>query len=124
MNINPKQQVTLIIFSSILSAFSLASIINFTDPLIASFLTFAFLYLSLFILSLGIITLIGLGVRQWLRPGHYVLNLSESFRQGFLISILITTSLLLLSKGLLFWWVQGSLILFLATVEAFFNLKA
>lgn len=123
MSNNPKQQVSLIIFSTILAAFSLASIINFTDPANASVLTFIFFYLSLFLLTLGLFALAGLALRQWLWPGLYVINLGNSFRQAFLIAVLILISFLLLSKNLLFWWVELSLILFLAAVEGFLNLK-
>ena len=120
---NPKQQVSLIIFSTLLASFSLASIISFTDPFSSSWVTFCFFYASLFLLSLGLFALIGLGLRQWLWPGLYIINLGNSFRQAVLIAILIVASFILLQKGLLFWWVEGSLILFLIFVEGFFNLK-
>jgi len=120
---SPKQQVVSLAFSTFLSAFSLASIISFADPNTASWLTFGFFYASLLIFSLGSFTLIGLGLRQKFFPGHYVMNLANSFRQGFLTALLIVTSFVLLSKSLLFWWVEASLILFLAAVEAFLNLK-
>ncbi len=119
----PRQHLTLIIFSTILAGFSLASIINFTDPQSASWLTLSFFYFSLFLVSLGIFTLIGLGLRKKFWPGHYVANLSNSFRQALLLALLITASFFLLSKGLLFWWLEATLILFLVFVEAFLNLK-
>jgi hypothetical protein len=123
MSVNPKKQLHTLLFSALLSIFSLASIINFTDPSGASWITFGFFYLSLFLLTLGIFTLLGLGLRQWLWPGLFILNFRNSFRQALLISILIIISFLLLSKRLLFWWVEGSLILFFVFVEAFLNLK-
>jgi hypothetical protein len=123
MSANPKTQVSLIIFSTALGIFSLASVLNFTDPSTASLVTFGFLYASLFLVALGIATLLGLGLRQWLWPGLYVINLGNSFRQAALIAILVIISFWLLSKRLLFWWVEGSLILFLSAVEAFLNLK-
>lgn len=123
MSTNPKKQVSLIIFSTVLAAFSLASIINFTDPNSSSRITFAFFYLSLFLFSLGIFTLIGLGLRKALHGGLYVINLNNSFRQGLLLGLLVTVSFLLISLRLLFWWVELSLVLFLAFVEGFLNLK-
>ena len=123
MPTNPKQQVALIIFSTVLAAFSAASIISITDPTSASWVTFGFFYTSLFLLVLGLFTLIGLGLRQWQWPALYIINLGNSFRQAVLIAILIVASFILLQKGLLFWWVEGSLILFLIFVEGFFNLK-
>ena len=123
MPINPKTQVSLIIFSTVLAGFSLASIISFTDPLTASWITFGFFYASLFLLILGLASLAGLALRQWLWPGHYIANFANSFRQALLISLLVAISFFLLSQKLLFWWVEASLILFLAAVEAFLNLK-
>ena len=123
MSANPKQHLSLLVFSTALAAFSLASIVNFTDPQSSSWITFSFFYASLFLFNLGIFALLGLGLRQWLWPGLYVINLSNSFRQAVLISILVALSFWLLSARLLFWWVEASLILFLAAVEAFLSLK-
>jgi len=119
----PKQQVLFLVFSTILAAFSLGSILNFTEPATATLVTFSFLYASLFIVVLGAFTVIGLVLRQWLWPALYVVNLSNSFRQALLMAILVVVSALLLSQGILFWWVEGSLILFLIFLEAFLNLK-
>jgi hypothetical protein len=123
MSANPKQHLFLLVFSTALAAFSLASIVNFTDPQTASWVTLGFFYASLFLFNLGIFTLLGLLLRQWLWPGLYIINLSNSFRQAVLISILVAVSFWLLSARLLFWWVEASLILFLAAVEAFLSLK-
>jgi hypothetical protein len=123
MSANPKQHLSLLIFSTVLAAFSLASILNFTDPQTASWVTLGFFYLSMCLFNLGLFTLVGLGLRQWFWPGLYIINLSNSFRQAILISILIAVSFFLLSERLLFWWVEASLILFLAAVEAFLSLK-
>jgi hypothetical protein len=96
---------------------------DFTQPTAASFVTFGFFYASLLLVGLGIFTLLGLGLRQWLWPGHYVINLGNSFRQGFLLAIMIVVSFILLSQRLLFWWVEASLILFFGSLEVFLNLK-
>jgi len=123
MTINPKKQLSLIVFSTVLAAFSLGSIISFTDPASASWITLGFFYASLFLTALGIFTLIGMGLRHFLALGLYIANLSASFRQALLIALLIVISFWLLSVRLMFWWVELSLILFLAAVEAFLNLK-
>lgn len=120
---NPKRQVALIIFSTLLAAFSLASIVNFTDPGTAGALTLAFFYFSLFLFCLGLLCLIGLALRLWLSPGLFVVNFANSFRQAFLIALLILVSFWLQSLRLLFWWVELSLILFFGVIEAFLNLK-
>ena len=123
MPTNPKSQITLLVASTFLAAFSLASIVNFTDPLTASWITFTCFYFSLFITVLGTFTILGLLFRQWLWPGRYVINLNNGFRQALLVAILVTVSFLLLSHRLLFWWMEASLILFLIFVEAFLTLK-
>ena len=123
MAINPKKQLSLIVFSTVLAGFSMGAIVSFTDPGSASWLTFGFFYASLFLTALGLFTLIGMGLRQRLWPGLYIVNLSSSFRQALLIAILIVASFWLLSARLMFWWVELSLILFLGAVEAFINLK-
>lgn len=118
-----KQQITLVGASLVLAAFSLASIINFSDPFAASWVTHLFFYISLFLFILALFTLIGLGIRQWLSPKLYILNLSASFRQGMLIALLLVISFLLLSERMLFWWVELALLLFFLFVELFLNLK-
>ncbi len=120
----PRQQVILISASTVLATFSLASIVNFTNPFESSWITILFFYLSLFIFCLGFFSLLGLGLRQWSRQGIYVTNLANSFRQATLISIFVTTSFLLLALNLSFWWVNTSLILFLLFIEIFLNLKS
>ncbi len=119
----PKQQLVVIGLSTFLAAFSLGSIVTFTDPYSAGMLTHGFFYLSLFLVSLGLFTLIGLTLRQIFRQKVFVINLSNSFRQAFLVAVLITGSFGLQTQRLLFWWVLASLILFLLFVEIFLNLK-
>lgn len=119
----PKQQSIIISISTLLAVFSTASILAFTDPNHTSLVSFVFLYASVFLVFLGSCTLIGLSIRQWLNPGHYVVNLKNSFRQALFLSVLLTVSLWLMSAKLMFWWVEASLILFFVFLEAFLNLK-
>ncbi len=120
---NSKKFIVLIAISTCLSAFSLLSILNFTDPSNANQLIFAFFYTSLFLFSFGIFGIIGISLRLWLIPGLYIVNLSNSLRQAALISVLITVSFLLLSHRLLFWWLEATLIFLVLFIEAFLNLK-
>jgi len=120
---NSNQQIFLLGLSSLLAGFSLISILLFTDPFSAGLLTFIFLYLSLFIFCVGAFTLLGQLVRRLLEKGLFIHNLGVSFRQAILLAIFVAACLELQSQGLLYWWVSGSLLLFLATLEAFFKLK-
>jgi hypothetical protein len=106
----------------ILCAFSLFSIVRFTDPFTAGSLTHILLYLSVFLLCLGLFTLIGILIRQRFFYGIYIANLITSFRQAILLATLVTGSLLLQAQGLRFWWVELLFILFLMVLEIFFNL--
>ncbi len=122
--IQSTKQILLFTLSIILTAFSAGSIMSFTDPQSAGLVTFIFLYLSIFLSLLGCFTLLGLLLRKYIfKKNTYIINLANSFRQALLISILIIVSLVLSSKGLLYWWVEGSLILFLLSLETFLNLK-
>jgi hypothetical protein len=105
-----------------LCGFSVFSIIRFTDPHTTGALTHVLLYLSLFLLCLGLFTLLGTLIRQKFFYGIYIANLTTSFRQAILLAMLFTGSLYLQSLGLRYWWLQLVLILFLVALEIFFNL--
>ncbi len=118
-----KQHIVLIAVSTVMAGFSLCSIIFFTDPYKSGTFTHIFFYISLFLLSLGCFTILGIILREMLLKGLYIVNLSNSFRQAILISLLLCCSMLLQGQGLLYWWVELSLILLLTSVEIFLNLK-
>lgn len=118
-----KSHLILIGIGTFLSAFSLGCIIKFTDPYSGGSFTHLFFYLSLFMVTLGVCVLIGLSLRVRFAPGLYVNHLAGAFRQAIFLSFLITASLLLQAKGLLFWWVGITLFLFFLSVEVFINTK-
>ncbi len=117
------QHIVLIGLSTLLAGFSLASIIFFTDPYSAGVFTHIFFYLSLFLTCIGLFVIAGLVLRQLFFPGLYMAHLGQSFRQALLLSVLITVSMILQGQQLLYWWVEGSLILLLVFVEIFLTLK-
>lgn len=121
---NFKHQIYSILGATLLSAFSLVSIIMATNPEEASVATFCFFYLSIFLLSFGCFTLLGLGIRRWLAPKMFVQNYFVSLRQAVLVALLVVASLMLLGHHLLFWWVEASLVLLLLSVEFFMSLKS
>lgn len=106
----------------ILCGFSLFSIIRFTDPYTAGLVTHILFYLSLFLLCVGIFTLAGIVIRQQFFYGIYIANLITSFRQAILLGLLLSGSLYLQTKGLRLWWVELVFVLFLVTLEIFFNI--
>lgn len=119
----PNRHLFIISSGTFLAAFSLASIMNVSDPNTARLSTFIFFYLSLALVTLGLATLVGLILRQKFLPGHYMLSLRASFRQGLFLAVLTTASLMLLAKDLMFWWLELTLILFFAALEALVSLK-
>ncbi len=118
-----KIHISLILAGTFLAAFSLGSILTFTDPANAGILVFLFLYTSIFLTCLGIFTAAGILIRRKFVPSVYIVTLEQSFRQAMLLSFLITLSMVLQGQRLLFWWVELTLILFLICIEAFFNLN-
>lgn len=117
-----KTHFTFLTIGIVLCAFSLFSIIKFTDPFTGGALTHGLLYLSLFLLCVGVFTLAGTLIRQKFFYGIYIANLKTSFRQGILLGLLVNGSLFLQAKDLRFWWVELIFILFLVVLEIFFNL--
>ena len=123
MAIAPKKQIFILTVSAILAAFSLASILNFTDPYESGIAVFAFFYISIFLLSFSVFTLTVFLVKRWLWPHIYLNDLSASFRQGLIIALFLTLLVILQLNGILFWWLEISIILFLIILEIFINLK-
>ncbi len=116
-----KRYVGHLLVSTLLSGASVAATAVYSDPARASWLTFAFLYVSVWIFSTGICSLLGLAVRSRM-GGAYLDTLTASVRQGALLGSLSVASLALSADGLLVWWVFGSLVLVAVAIEIFLNL--
>lgn len=114
--------IPLITLGTALCLGSLLSVIYLSDPFADGVMAHIFFHVSLFLTVSGFLTGVGIIIRQKFGKGLYINNLAISFRQAILVAILITGSLLLLSYGILFWWVELSLILFLVFFELFLNL--
>lgn len=108
---------------TLVSLLSLGAIVYYVNPITASAPNIAFFYLSSFLSTAGIGTLLGLGIRSRVGSNLFFSNLSIAFRQAFLLGLLVVISLGLQAEGLLYWWVEISLLLFFVFVEAFFNLS-
>lgn len=110
-----------LVVGTALSFLALSLVLWFVDPFESGTISHIFFYITIFLFSLGLVTLIGIQLRKKLMPGILVEQLRVSFRQALLISILITGLLGLQANDLLLWWVGLTLILFIFTVEVFFN---
>ncbi|MCC7356234.1 MAG: hypothetical protein IT410_01290 [Candidatus Doudnabacteria bacterium] len=118
-----RSHLILIAVGTILSLFSLGSIVAFTEPNSASWITFTLLYLSIFLTTVGLFAFTGLFIREKYSNDLYAKNIRASTRQAFLLGILTTASLALNAHNLLFWWVVLTLVLFLIVIETFYNLQ-
>ncbi len=106
---------------TIISVIALGLVLWFVDPFSVGLMQHTFFYLTLFLSSLGIATLLGIQLRKRFLPGILVEQLRVSIRQALLIALLITGLIILQANALLFWWVGITLILFIITLEIFFN---
>jgi hypothetical protein len=120
---DPKKFVSVTFTSTLLAAFSLGSILVYSNPDNKSLLVILFLYLSVFLFSLGFFTLFGLGIRRYYAKDLFAVSLSHSLRQAILLSVFLIICLFLSSQNLLLWWVGLSLLLPFALIEIFVNLK-
>lgn len=122
-NTDPRKYLFTILFATALSGFSLVSILVYKSPENAGWYIMLFLYLSIFLTSVGILTGIGLLIRNLFFSSRFSDSFSNSLRQALFISLYLIVCLLLSSFGLLFWWVGFSLLLPFLTLEVFLNLK-
>lgn len=106
---------------TLLSLAGLVSILWFVDPFTSGLLAHILFYLTLLLTVAGLFTLIGTWLRRRFWPGMFSEQLRVSFRQAFLLAILLIALLLLQLFHVLFWWVGLTLILFIITLEVFFN---
>ncbi len=106
---------------TLLSVAAFLSVLWFVDPFTSGLLQHIFFYLTLFLASAGLMTLVGIQLRKKVAPGMFTEQLRTSFRQGILLSLMVIGLLILQVSGLLFWWVGLTLVLFIITVEIFLN---
>jgi len=96
-------------------------VLFFVNPLGTGLAGFILFYLSFFLTFWGIFSIIGFLIRYILRRNRFAYDqVKMAFRQGFLFSLLLISSLILQSHGLLVWWNMLLLIGLLAIVEYFF----
>lgn len=122
MTDRPLSHIPLIAVGTALCLGSLISVLYLSDPYADGLVAHIFFHLSLFLTIAGIATAVGLILRQRYGKGLYISNLGVAFRQAVFLALFVVGSLLLLSHGLLFWWVELTLILFLVFFELFLNL--
>ena len=113
--------LVLIIF---LASACLAAILIYFNPNSSGIHIFTLFYLSLFISTTGVFTLIGFLIRQFSRKkrfsmpeGQIICNLEVSFRQGLLLSVVLIAVLILQSQRILSWWYLVTLVSLVGLAE-------
>ncbi|QQS22496.1 hypothetical protein IPM19_02590 [bacterium] len=114
-----KQYLLPLLAGSVVAITGFIFTIIYTDPYQAGVLGHIIFYLTLFLFTCGIFSIINLLIRKRFFPGIYSELFRVSLRQGIIIGILITSLVFLEAINLLFWWVGLTLALFLIALESF-----
>jgi len=90
---------------SLLSWFCFGTILFFFNPQKAVWFIFFLFYLTLFLALVSSLTLIGFSLRRlYNRKEVAFYQMSDAFRQGFLLALVFIGSLILQRIGWLHWW--------------------
>ncbi len=113
-----------LVLVSFLAGACLTAILIFFNPFSSGLFIFILFYLSLFISSASIFTLIGWIIRVLSKKRKYPLPKKEafrrfevSFRQGIFLSVILVFVLILQSMDILFWWSLLLLVLVIGLFE-------
>lgn len=116
-----KRYLFFMVFATLLCAGSWLEVIFFVNPEKADLASFCLFYCSLFLFLWGVASIIGFITRYFLHPHDFAYNQAKTaFRQGLLLSLLLTLSLFLQGLKLLVWWNSLLLIVLLTSIEFLF----
>lgn len=121
MHHTTKTYILPLIAGTILSFAAWLSVLWFVDPFSTGILSHSFFYLTLFLTAVGAFAILGIALRKRYLPGIMSEQLATSLRQAVLLAVLLTGLLLLQANNLLYWWIGAIMILFIITIEIFFN---
>jgi len=118
---NLKQYILIFAFGTTTAFISWIIVItqlNPTESGIAGLLAF---YITFFAWFMGLLSIIGTSIRAANKDEkeHEEHPISRSLRQAFLLSVLVTSTLLLLSNGFLRLWILVLLIVSVGLIESF-----
>lgn len=80
------------------------------------------LYFGLLVGITGLVYAVETLVRQKYASAPWPMVNKQARRHGLLVSLMAVSFLVLLSQGLLSWWLSASIVLLIVAVEAVFNL--
>ena len=93
----------------------------FVNPYEARAIGLMFFFISFFLGMLGILSIIGFLARYVFRRHEFVyLQVKRAFRQGLLLSFILTIVLFLQAEKLLIWWNFLLLVALIVGIEYFF----
>ena len=111
-------------FLTLISLFSLFFIVTNTDPYNINFLSLALFYPSFFIAAAGLFVITGFFLRRLFIIKKIAPRLFKaSFRQGILLSIILTSFLLLQGFKILTWWSGGLVAVIVLAIEVYWDRK-
>jgi hypothetical protein len=110
-----------LIFGSLVALAGLILVLAYVDPYTAGWLAHVFFYLTLFLATMGIVTVLNLVFRHKFFPGIYAELFRISLRQGILIAVLITGLVFFEAANVLYWWVALTFALLIIAIESFFS---
>lgn len=115
---NFKQFIQLTIISTAIAWAIWVFLISSVDPVYATLFEFSMFYLSLLVAITGTVSGVAVVMRVKFKPETILFrHVVTSFRQALLIGVLVITSLIFLSNGLLTIWSSVILILILSLIE-------
>lgn len=111
-------------FLTLISLVSLTFILTNINPYSTTILNFVLFYSSFFVAAVGLFILTGFYLRKlFVKKKIAYRLLKTSFRQGILVSIVLTGFLLLQSFRALNWWSGGIIIIVIIGIEIYFVKK-
>lgn len=120
-----RQYLILITLGTAISFMTWLTVIFLVNPFESGILGFVFFYLSLAVTLVGLLSLVGFGVRMLLyrHEGIVLREVTIAFRQACAFTLVVIGSLFLQSRSLLSWW---NVLLFVGglTILEFFFLSS
>ena len=115
-----RQYLILMAIGTILCWVAWFFIISNVNPLETGYLGISFFYISLFLALTGTFSVIVFLIRHYFIKNNMVIfyHVRHTFRQGILISALITMALILLQEKLLTWWNGIILVILFVILES------
>ncbi len=120
-NMTLKKYLLGMMVSTVFCWISWGMILYYVDPQTTGFVGLAAFYVSLFFALIGLLTLVGFYMRVWFSKNEILFaHVGPAFRQGILLSLILTGSLFLQSFRLLTWWDGALFIASVALLEFYF----